>query len=123
VCSNPKITKAAKPGCHFYFWRQPKVKPLTPESVMSDGTPSTAEALTTTRAENIKAKETIKTLRRALRYQRDQHKIECKKLRRDLRQSDLLLMVGAHELRTLREGYLRIAQEIETMMKGKHPNA
>jgi predicted glycosyltransferase len=95
--------------------------PLRPESV--DDGPSTADIIAALRAQSTKNTATIRTLRDAMKAMREQHRKERSKLRRDLRQSDLLLMVGAHELRTLREGYLRIAQEIETMMKGKHPNA
>ena len=95
------------------------MKPLTPQSV--DDGPSVAEMLDTARVRQIKSDATIKTLRRALRDQCNKHKIAERRLRRELRESQLLLMVGAHELRTLRDGYLRIAQEIESMMKGKHP--
>lgn len=95
--------------------------PLRPESV--DDGPSIADMLNDARVRQIKSDATIRTLREGIKTQREQHKAETRKLRREVRESQLLLMVGAGELRNLREGYLRIAQEIEFMMKGKHPNA
>lgn len=68
----------------------PAQAPLRPASVDNDGTPTLAQMLDVARARCIKDSETIKTLRRALRDQRDQHKTERSKLRREIRESQLL---------------------------------
>lgn len=92
---------------------------LMPQSVDTDGSPTLAQMFDTARVRDIKNTETIRVLRAALREQRNKHTDERRKLKREIRESQLLLMIGAGELRLLREGYLQIARAAEEIVKGK----